>query len=114
MLFFSSKRLHKFKKFEKLGVKAGCTIKFIVSISGGGKRARVSVADLRPMENDPPIIRAIFAETSFNFGAFIDTIDRTTIISFISTIEKTRTISQQIQSTVDHIPAFKSVKVKTT
>ena len=79
-------------------------------IRGGGKRARVSVADLRPMENDPQIIQAIFTETSFNFESFIGSMDRSALVKFIGDIEKNRTITLQVQTTVDNIPAFKSAK----
>ena len=79
-------------------------------IRGGGKRARVSVADLRPMENDPQIIQAFFTDTSFNFESFIGSMDRSALVKFIGDIEKNRTITLQVQTTVDNIPAFKSAK----
>ena len=53
MLFFGGKRLHKFQKFEKLGIKAGCVVELIVNIRGGGKRARVTISDVQSKDKIP-------------------------------------------------------------
>ncbi len=80
---------------------------------GGGKRAKISVVNMKALETDPDMLKAIFLETSFSPMTFIGSLNKEQLTEYMGCIEKQRQVGMQVQATVDRIAAFAAMKVKT-
>ena len=47
-----------------------------LDIAGGGKRGRISIAEMKALPNDNPAIALIFAESSFSASTWLSTLNQ--------------------------------------
>jgi hypothetical protein len=79
-------------------------------IGGGGKRARVALAEIRQRDDDPPLIKAVFAVTEFEVQSFLQAMTSDEVAAYYDLLKQYRSIDRQIAITVAEIPAMKALE----
>ena len=68
--------MHTRKRYDAAGIKDGTMLVLLNDIRGGGKRGRVSAAEMKVKPGDVPAIAAIFSETSFAASSWLATLTK--------------------------------------
>jgi hypothetical protein len=79
-------------------------------IAGGGKRARVALAEIRQRDDDPPLIKAVFEVKEFEVQSFLQAMTSDEVSAYYDLLKQYRSIDRQIAITVAEIPAMKALE----
>ena len=74
------------------------------------KRKAISLAEIRAFDSDPDAIKGIFAETSFNATAWLDSLSKEQVTGYENLMERNRGVAAHIQGIVDMVPTYAAVK----
>ena len=78
---------------------------------GGGKRARVSVQEMRARDDDVPGVAAIFSMQGFNIQQWIGTLSPDRLKAYSAAMEAEKTEAGRITMTVSHVLEYTTMKV---
>ena len=98
--------------FDDLGVFDAVIFQlFIQGVGGAGvKRRAITIADMKPLENDHAGIKAIFALSSFNSRPWLQSMEKDMVRDYLAELENRKSVPQQVSSTVERIVEYKTVK----
>jgi hypothetical protein len=89
-----------------------CFFLQVKRLRGGAppQKRKITVADLRARDSDPPAVKEIFAETEFKPSVWLSTLSKEQLTEYLNILEKKRGADHHVMATVDRIPSYATIK----
>ena len=113
-LSFNDEALYFDSPLSEYNIVHECTLTLSMSLAGGAppQKRKVALIEMKSQDADPDLIKAIFAQTSFNAMHFLDTLKaENRIEDYLKSLERVKLNSAYVQVTADHIAELSSMKV---
>jgi hypothetical protein len=114
-LIYAGKQLEDAMTVSSYSIPMHATLTMTMNLSGGAPpvKRRITIAELTPLDSDPPGIRSLFELRSFKSMEFINSMmatDPVTFKEYVNNIEKSRGLPAFTQLTLDLIVPYRTIK----